>query len=136
MKGHIFGVAGLLVGLCKFRNIKGLCLLAETSGLYPDGEATREIIININKMFNFNIELKNLNIAAEETGKIVTVEEHYRIGGLGGAVAEVLSQERPTPMKMIGVDDQFASNGPYEELLGLYGLQSVQIAATVKEFLK
>ena len=71
MKGHIFGVAGLLVGLCKFRNIKGLCLLAETSGLYPDGEATKEIIIKINKMFNFNIELKNLNIAAEETGKLL-----------------------------------------------------------------
>lgn len=73
--------------------------------------------------------------AAKGTGKIVTVEEHYLTGGLGGAVAEVLATERPTPVKMIGVDDQFASNGPYEELLGLYGLQAEQIADSVKEFL-
>ncbi len=73
--------------------------------------------------------------SARKTGKIVTVEEHYLHGGLGGAVAEVLAKHHPTPMKMIGVDDQFASNGPYEELLGLYGLQGDQIAETVKEFL-
>jgi len=74
--------------------------------------------------------------AARETGRIVTVEEHYCAGGLGGAVAEILSLECPTPMKMIGVDDQFASNGPYEELLGLYGLQSAQICDTVKAFVR
>jgi transketolase len=74
--------------------------------------------------------------AARETGRIVTVEEHYCAGGLGGAVAEVLARECPTPMKMIGVDDQFASNGPYEELLALYGLQGAQIAETIKAFIK
>jgi transketolase len=74
--------------------------------------------------------------AARETGKIVTVEEHYLIGGLGSAVAEVLACEYPVPVKMIGVDDQFASNGPYEELLGLYGLQAAQIADTVKDFIR
>jgi len=74
--------------------------------------------------------------AAHETGRIVTVEEHYCAGGLGGAVAELLARECPTPMKMIGVDDQFASNGPYEELLALYGLQGAQIAETIKAFLK
>jgi len=73
--------------------------------------------------------------AAEETGKIVTVEEHYLKGGLGGSVAECLAAEYPVPVKMIGVDDQFASNGPYEELLGLYGLQPEQIAETVKAFI-
>jgi len=72
--------------------------------------------------------------AARETGRIVTVEEHYLHGGLGGAVAEVLALEHPCPMRMIGVDDQFASNGPYEELLGIYGLQPEQIAETVKKF--
>ena len=74
--------------------------------------------------------------AARETGKIVTVEEHYLIGGLGSAVAEVLVSEYPAQVKMIGIDDQFASNGPYEELLGLYGLQGTQIADTVKDFLR
>ncbi len=73
--------------------------------------------------------------AAQETGKIVTVEEHYLIGGLGSAVSELLSQKQPVPMKCIGVDDQYASNGPYEELLGLYGLQSEQIADTVLSFI-
>ena len=72
---------------------------------------------------------------AKETGKIVTVEEHYTIGGLGSAVAEVLVKEYPAPVKMIGINDEYVSNGPYEELLGLYGLQSEQIAKTVKDFL-
>jgi transketolase len=73
--------------------------------------------------------------AARETGKIVTVEEHYRIGGLGSAVSELLAQVYPVPMRFIGVDDQYASNGPYEELLGLYGLLAEQIAETVVSFL-
>lgn len=73
--------------------------------------------------------------AAEETGAIVTVEEHYLAGGLGSAIAELLAREHPTRMRMIGVDDQFASNGPYEQLLGLYGLQEEQIADTVTEFI-
>jgi transketolase len=73
--------------------------------------------------------------AAEETGRIVTVEEHYLIGGLGSAVSELLAQVHPVPMRFIGVDDQYASNGPYEELLGLYGLQPEQIADTVASFL-
>jgi transketolase len=74
--------------------------------------------------------------AARDTGMIVTVEEHYLAGGLGSAVAELLVQEYPVPVKMIGVDDQFASNGPYEPLLGLYGLQAEQIAETVRHFLR
>ncbi|MBW2121247.1 MAG: transketolase [Deltaproteobacteria bacterium] len=74
--------------------------------------------------------------AARETGKIVTVEEHYLTGGLGSAVAEVLVRQFPVPLKMIGVDDRFADTGPYEELLGLYGLQPRQIADTVREFVR
>jgi transketolase len=74
--------------------------------------------------------------AARETKKIVTVEEHYLYGGLGSAVAWVLAGEYPAPVKMIGVDDQLAANGPYEELLGLYGLQAEQIAKTVRTFIE
>ncbi len=81
------------------------------------------------------IDLDAVLAAARETGRIVTVEEHYLHGGLGGTVAEILAKHHPTPLKMIGVDDQFAGNGPYEELLGLYGLQSDQIARTVREFI-
>ncbi len=74
--------------------------------------------------------------AAHETGGIVTVEEHYVTGGLGSAVAEILSCGTPGRLRMIGVEDQFASNGPYDELLGLYGLRAEQIAQTVEDFLR
>ena len=71
MKGHIFGVAGLLVGLCKLRHMKGLCFLAETSGLYPDTVATREVLKAIRKILHLKINIKNLSHAAKETGKIL-----------------------------------------------------------------
>ena len=74
--------------------------------------------------------------AARDTGKIVTVEEHFVTGGLGSAIAELCSQEYPVQIKMIGIGDNFASNGPYEELLGKYGFQPDQIRDTVIEFLK
>jgi transketolase len=77
-----------------------------------------------------------VSAAAHETGRIVTVEEHYVTGGLGSAVAEVLACGMPARLKMIGVEDQFGSNGPYDELLGLYGLRAEQIARTVEEFLE
>jgi transketolase len=74
--------------------------------------------------------------AARDTGKIVTVEEHFVTGGLGSAIAELCSQEYPVQIKMIGIGDNFASNGPYEELLRKYGFQPDQIRDTVIEFLK
>ena len=73
--------------------------------------------------------------AARKTGRIVTVEEHFIAGGLGSAIAELCSQEHPVKMKMIGIGDFYASNGPYEELIGKYGLQPDQIKDTVLEFL-
>jgi len=100
--------------------------------LAKKGIHARLIDIHTIKPLDREIVLK----AARETGRIVTVEEHYLCGGLGGAVAELLAREHPTPVKMIGVDDQYASNGPYEELLGLYGLLAPQIAETVKAFLR
>jgi transketolase len=61
--------------------------------------------------------------SAAETGAIVTAEEHSVIGGLGSAVAETLTQYKPTPMVMVGVQDRFGeSSRSYSELLGEYGL--------------
>ena len=100
--------------------------------LEKEGVSVRLINIHTIKPLDKDIILK----AAKETGKIVTVEEHYSQGGLGGAVAELLATEYPTKMKMIGVDDQFGSNGPYEELIGLYGLLGPQIAESCREMLK
>jgi transketolase len=100
--------------------------------LAKQGIKLRLIDIHTIKPLDREIVLK----AARETGRIVTVEEHYTFGGLGSAVAELLATEHPTPMKILGVNDQFAGNGPYEELLGLYGLLGHQIAETVRDFLK
>ncbi len=100
--------------------------------LEKEGVSVR--LINIHTIKPLDKELI-LN-ATKETGTIVTVEEHYSQGGLGGAVAELLATEYPTKMKMIGVDDQFGSNGPYEELIGLYGLLGPQIAESCREMLK
>jgi transketolase len=73
--------------------------------------------------------------AAREIGKIVTVEEHFIAGGMGSAIAEICSQECPVKIKMIGIGDNFASNGPYEELLRQHGLQPEQICETTLKFL-
>ena len=73
--------------------------------------------------------------AAKEIGKIVTVEEHFIAGGLGSAISEICSQEYPVRIKMIGIGDHYASNGPYEELLRQHGLQPDQIRDTVIKFL-
>lgn len=74
--------------------------------------------------------------AAKKTGRIVTVEEHYVHGGLGTMVAEVVCENHPVPMKMLGVPKTYATSGPYDELLAYYGLDAAGIAKSVLEFLK
>ena len=73
--------------------------------------------------------------SATKTGRVVTVEEHSVIGGLGSAVADVLCEQCPTPLKKIGVNDTFGESGPGAELLHRYGLDAANIVATTKEFL-
>lgn len=99
--------------------------------LEKQGISVRLINIHTIKPLDRDLLLK----AARETKAIVTVEEHYIAGGLGSAIAETLAESCPVRMKMIGVNDRFASNGPYEELLAQHGLQAEQIAETVKAFL-
>jgi transketolase len=70
--------------------------------------------------------------AAEETGAIVTAEEHSVIGGLGGAVAEVLSEQHPAPLKRVGIADRFAETGPYTALLDRYGMAVADIVAAAR----
>lgn len=71
--------------------------------------------------------------SAEETGAIVTAEEHNVIGGLGAAVAEVIVKNNPIPVEMVGVEDQFGRSGPGEELLRLYGLTTENIMKKTKK---
>ncbi len=74
--------------------------------------------------------------AAKETGRIVTVEEHSCIGGLGSAVCDVLSENFPAPVKKIGIRDTYTQSGPAKELLSYYGLDGAGVAGTVREWLK
>ncbi len=74
--------------------------------------------------------------AAHETGAIVTAENNMFYGGLGSAVAEVLVENHPIPMKRIGVRDTFAESGPYLELLKKYGLSFEHIIEAVKQVIK
>ena len=73
--------------------------------------------------------------AAKECGKIVTVEEHNIIGGLGEAVCGVVSEKCPIPVKRIGVNDEFGHSGPAAALLKQFGLCADNIVKVTKEFL-
>ena len=72
--------------------------------------------------------------AAKETGKVVTVEEHSVIGGLGSAICDVLSEEAPTKVLKIGVNDVFGESGPALELIKKHGLDGENIYGKVKAF--
>lgn len=73
------------------------------------------------------IDKEILISAAKETGRILTIEEHQIHGGLGSAVAEVISQEHPVKMKIMGFPDQFGESGQADELLKKYGLTAENI---------
>ena len=91
-------------------------------------------IINIHTIKPIDREL--VVQSALKTGKVVTVEEHSVIGGLGSAVCEVLSEEAPTKVLRIGVNDVFGESGPALELIKKYGLDAESIYKKVKEFVK
>ena len=74
--------------------------------------------------------------AAKKCGKIITCEEHSIIGGLGEAVCGVLSEKCPTPVKRIGVNDEFGHSGPAAALLKQFGLCSENVVKVAKEFCK
>jgi transketolase len=73
--------------------------------------------------------------AAKEAGAVVTVEEHQILGGMGSTVAEVLVQNHPVPMELIGVHDRFGQSGEPEELIEHYGMGVTSIKAAVKKVL-
>ena len=89
-------------------------------------------VINIHTIKPLDEDL--IVAAAKETGKVVTVEEHSVIGGLGSAVCDVLSEKAPTKVLKIGVNDVFGESGPALELLKKYGLVTVGIYEKVKAF--
>ena len=74
--------------------------------------------------------------AADETGAIVTAEEHSVIGGLAGAVAEVIAENKPVPIERVGIKDTFTESGQYNELLEKYGMGLEDIIISAKKVMK
>ena len=104
--------------------------LAAAEKLAADGIDAK--VINIHTIKPLDEDL--VVAAAKETGKVVTVEEHSIIGGLGGAVCECLAEKAPVPVKRIGIHDVFGESGPALELLHKYGLDAEGIYKQIKEF--
>lgn len=100
--------------------------------LKDQGIHARVIDIHTIKPLDEEIILK----AAKETGCIVTVEEHNIMGGLGGAVSELLSEKCPTPLLRIGMKDEFGKSGKPEELFKKFGLNADNIVVQVKKALE
>ncbi len=98
--------------------------------LAEDGIDAEVINIHTIKPIDADLIVKS----ASKTGKVVTVEEHSVIGGLGGAVAEVLSEKCPTKMLRIGVKDTFGESGPAVKLLAKYELDAEGIYKQIKAF--
>ena len=73
--------------------------------------------------------------SAKKTGKVVTVEEHSVIGGLGSAVCDCLSEKLPTPVKKLGMQDMFGESGSAAALVEKYGLDAEGVYKSVKEFM-
>ena len=96
-------------------------------------DGIRAEVINMHTIKPLDAEL--VARSAAKTGKVVTVEEHSIIGGLGSAVAEVLAEKQPAKLLRIGVEDRFGESGPAVKLLEKYGLDAAGIYNKIKTFL-
>ncbi len=99
--------------------------------LAADGISAKVINMHTIKPLDNELVIKS----AKETGKIVTIEEHSVIGGLGSAVSELLCETCPTLVHKIGINDTYGESGPAVELVKKYGLDADGIYANVKAFL-
>ena len=97
-------------------------------------EGINAMVINMATIKPLDEEL--VIAAAKKCGKVITCEEHSVIGGLGEAVCGVLSEKCPTPVKRIGVNDEFGHSGPAAALLKQFGLSAEHIVEVAKEFCK
>lgn len=116
----------IAVGLMVHEALKAIDLL--------EGQGLRVGLINMSSIKP--LDRQAILEAACTTGAIVTAEEHSILGGLGSAVAEVLAEECPTPMRRIGVRDLFGTSGEPQALLAHYGLTAQEIARAVQEVIR
>ena len=113
---------GIMVGRC----------LDAAEGLAAAGIEARVVEMHTLKPLDRDLVLR----CAEETGALVTAEEHSVIGGLGSAVAEVVTEAAPVPLERVGLQDCFAETGGYDELLERYGMGVAHIASAAQRVLK
>jgi transketolase len=97
------------------------------------GDGIEAHVLHVPTLKPFDVEA--VVAAAERTGRVITVEEHSVIGGLGGAVAEALSEHRPTRVERIGLQDVYVQSGPNDALLDIYGLSATRVAEQVRRLL-
>ena len=119
-------VTVIATGLCVNEALEAAKLL-EADGIHA-------AVINIHTIKPLDEEL--VVEAAKKTDKVVTVEEHSVIGGLGSAVCDVLCEKAPARVMKIGVNDTFGESGPALELIRKYGLDSQSIYEKVRDFVK
>ncbi len=100
--------------------------------LKKDGISVRVLEVHTLKP----IDEASITAAARETGALVTAEEHTIIGGLGGAVAEVLARRSPVPLEQVGIPDSFTETGPWLDVLEKYGMGVKDIVAAARKVLK
>lgn len=113
------------------------------------GHMVYESLVAAERLAELGVEITVVNVptikpldvetvveCAERCGRVAVVEEHNVLGGLGGAVAEILGRHRPTPMVFIGVDDDFAESGEPLDLLAKYGLNADGIYDRIASFLE
>ncbi len=113
-------------GLC-VDSALGAAKMLESEGISAE-------VINIHTIKPLDTEL--IMTSAKKTGRVITVEEHSVIGGLGSAVCEALSGLYPVPVNRIGVYDRFGESGPAAELLKKYRLDAEGVFEQVKELIK
>ncbi|MEO8603656.1 MAG: transketolase C-terminal domain-containing protein [bacterium] len=107
--------------------------LAAHVGLAHDGIAAR--VLNVHTLKP--LDRATIARAARDTGRLVTVEEHFIDGGLGGAVAEILAELGTGRLRRIGVRDRFCTEvAPYPELLRIHGIDAASVVAAVRELVE
>jgi len=106
----------------------------EAAKLLENKEKIDARVIEIHTLKPIDVDI--IIRAADDTGAIVTAEEHSIIGGLAGAVAEVIVEKKPVPMERVGIKDTFTESGEYNDLLEKYGMGIEHIIVAAKKVMK
>jgi len=99
-----------------------------------DGQGISAEVVNVHTVKP--LDVRRLTELAQRIGAVVTVEDHSIIGGLGSAVAEVLAERCPVPLRRVGIPDRFAESAPTRDLMNRYGLSQTDIVAAVRDVIE